>query len=103
MPQLPKGTKALFGALAPLLVSLLGFWAVLGTATGAGPSVGGRGTVLALILFPVMFVVSAFLNLWVIFVPLSRRASAFALGAIVPGVMLVLAYSYLWGTWPLTH
>lgn len=95
--------KAAFGILAPLLVSLVVFWAILSTATGEGPSVGGRGTVLALVLFPTGLLASGLLNIWVLFVPIRRPASAFILGAAVPAIMLFLAYSYLWRTGPFTH
>ena len=97
---LSRREKAAYGILVPLLVALVGFWAVLSTATGEGPSIGGRGMVLALVLFPVAFVASGLLNVWVLFVPLNRRMAAFVLGAVVPGLLLVCAYLYLWRLWP---
>ena len=98
--ELPKGRKALFGVLAPLPFFALGFWLVLSTSAGEGPSVGGRGTVLALIGFPVALLATTLLNVWVLFVPLRRRLSAFLLGAVLPALSLVLAYAYLWRFWP---
>ena len=101
--ELSKGGKALFGILAPLPFFALGFWMILSTSVGEGPSVGGRGTVLALIGFPAILLATTLLNVWVLFVPLTRRLSAFLLGAALPGLSLALAYSYLWRIWPFTR
>lgn len=97
---LAKAEKLLFGVLAPLPVAMLAFWALLTTTTGEGPSVGGRAMVLLLVLFPVGFFVGALLNCWILFAPVTRRLSAFLLGTIVPALMLVLAYAYLWHIGP---
>lgn len=102
-PPLGKADKLLFGVLAPLPVAVLAFWALLTTTTGEGPSVGGRGMVLFLVLFPVGFVVGALLNCWLLFASVTRRLSAFLLGAIVPALLLVLAYAYLWHVGPFAH
>jgi hypothetical protein len=59
--------------------------------------------VLALVLFPAAFVVTGLLNLWVLFVPVTRRLSAFFLGTTIPGIMLALAYAYLWRIGPFAH
>lgn len=45
--------------LLPLIFLVVAFLAVLGTANGEGPSVGGRGMVLALVLFPIALAVIA--------------------------------------------
>jgi hypothetical protein len=102
-PPLGKAEKLLFGVLAPLPVAVLAFWALLTTTTGEGPSVGGRGMVLFLVLFPIGFVVGALLNCRVLFAPATRRLSAFLSGTIVPALMLVLAYAYLWRQGPFAH
>jgi hypothetical protein len=100
---LSRGKKALYGLLAPLVVGVVGFWAILVATHGEGPSVGGRGMVLVLVLFPAGFVVAAALNTWLLFVSLRYRLSAFLLGTIVPVIGLVLAYTYLWRIWPFQH
>lgn len=97
---LSKGKKALYGILAPLIVFVVGFWVILSTATGEGPSVGGRGMVLALVLFPAALVAAGLLNTWVLFLSLRKRLSAFVLGTVVPVIGLVLAYAYLWRIGP---
>ncbi len=102
-PPLSKASKSVFGILAPLLVSVLAFWLKLVTTTGEGPSVGGRGMVLALVLFPAAFAVTALLNLWVLFAPVTRRISAFLLGGAIPAAMLALGYAYLWRVGPFAH
>lgn len=100
---LSRGKKALYGLLAPLVVGVVGVW-LIGVAThGEGPSVGGRGMVLFLVLFPAGFVIAAVLNTWVLFVPLRYRLNAFLLGTIVPAIGLVLAYAYQWRIWPFQH
>jgi hypothetical protein len=100
---LAKAVRLLFGVLAPLPIAMLVFWALLTTTTGEGPSVGGRGMVLVLVLFPVGFFVGALLNCWVLFAPVTRRLSAFLLGAAVPALMLALGYAYLWRQGPFAH
>jgi hypothetical protein len=100
---LSRGKKALYGLLAPLVVGVVGFWLIGVTTHGEGPSVGGRGMVLFLVLFPVGFVIAAVLNTWVLFVSLRYRRSAFLLGGIVPAIGLVLAYAYQWRIWPFQH
>jgi hypothetical protein len=99
-PPLGKAEKLLFGVLAPLPVAMLAFWVLLNMSSGEGPSVGYRGMVLLLVLFPAGFAVGALLNCWVLFAPVIRRLSAFLLGAIVPALMLVLGYAYLWHVGP---
>jgi len=100
---LSRGNKALYGLLAPLVVGVVGFWLIGVTTHGEGPSVGGRGMVLFLVLFPVGFVIAAVLNTWVMLVSLRYRRSAFLLGSIVPAIGLVLAYAYQWRIWPFQH
>ncbi len=100
---LSRGNKALYGLLAPLVVGVVGFWLIGRTTHGEGPSVGGRGMVLFLVLFPVGFVIAAVLNTWVMLVSLRYRLSAFLLGSIVPAIGLVLAYAYQWRNWPFQH
>lgn len=100
---LSPGTKAVYGILAPLIIGAAGFWAVLSTGSGEGPSVGGRGMVLMLVLFPAGFVAAGLLNTWVLLVSLQTRVSVFLIGTIVPAVALVLAYAYLWRTGPFQH
>jgi hypothetical protein len=100
---LSRGNKALYGLLAPLVVGVVGFWLIGVTTHGEGPSVGGRGMVLFLVLFPVGFVIAAVLNTWVMLVSLRYRLSAFLLGSIVPAIGLVLAYAYQWRIWPFQH
>lgn len=101
--RLKPAEKAVFGILAPLVFFVPGFLLILGTATGEGPSVGGRGMVLALVLFPAGFVAVALLNTWVLFPALRSRLGAFTLGTFVPAVGLVLAYAYLWRLGPFRH
>lgn len=100
---LPRGKKALYGILAPLVAGVVGFWLIGVSTHGEGPSVGGRGMVLFLVLFPVGFVIAAVLNTWVLFVPLRHRLIAFLLGTIVPAIGLALAYAYQWQIWPFHH
>lgn len=100
---LSKGKKALFGILAPLIFLVVAFWVVLSTATGEGPSIGGRGMVLALVLFPIAFVVSGLLNTGVLFLSLRSRLNTFFLGLVVPVIVLVLSYAYLWRIGPFQH
>lgn len=100
---LAKAEKLLFGVLAPLPIAVLAFWALLTTTTGEGPSVGGRGMVLVLVLFPIGIVVGALLNCWVLFAPVTRRLSALLLGTIVPALLLILGYAYLWRVGPFAH
>jgi hypothetical protein len=100
---LSRGKKAVYGILAPLIIGVFGFWVILVTTTGEGPSVGGRGMVLVLVLFPIGFVTAAVLNIWVLFVSLRNRLSAFLLGTVVPMIALVLAYAYLWRIGPFQH
>jgi hypothetical protein len=97
---LSRGKKALYGILAPLVVGIAGLWLILVTTTGEGPSVGGRGTVLALVLFPAGLVAACLLNAWVLFASLRNRLSAFLLGSAVPAIGLDLAYAYLWQVGP---
>ena len=98
-----KGKKALIGILSPLIFLVVAFLVVLSTATGAGPSVGGRGMVLALVLFPIAFVVTALLNAGLVFLPLRTRLVTFLLGLVVPAIVLVLSYGYLWRVGPFQH
>lgn len=100
---LSKGKKALFGILAPLIFLVVAFWVVLSTATGEGPSIGGRGMVLALVLFPIAFVVTGLLNTGILFLSLRSRLNAFFFGLVVPAIVLVLAYAYLWRIGPFQH
>lgn len=100
---LSRGEKALYGLLAPLVVGVVGIWLILVGTHGEGPSVGGRGMVLFLVLFPAGFVVAAVLNTWVLFVSLRFRLTAFLLGTIVPTIGLVVAYAYQWRIWPFQH
>jgi hypothetical protein len=100
---LSRGKKALFGILAPLIFLVAAFLVVLSTSNGEGPSVGGRGMVLALVLFPIAFVVTGLLNTGVLFLSLRSRLSAFFLGLVVPVIVLILAYAYLWRVGPFQH
>lgn len=100
---LSRSKKAVYGILAPLIVSVVGLWLILVTAHGEGPSVGGRGMVLVLVLFPSGLVAAGLLNTWVLFVSLRNRLSAFLLGTVVPAIGLVLAYAYLWRIGPFQH
>ncbi len=100
---LSRGKKALFGILAPLIFLVAAFWLVLSTSSGEGPSIGGRSMVLALVLFPIAFVVTGLLNTGVLFLSLRSRLSAFCLGLVVPVIVLVLAYAYLWRIGPFQH
>ncbi|MDP3695849.1 MAG: hypothetical protein Q8R42_07030, partial [Desulfocapsaceae bacterium] len=45
------------------------------TSTGEGPSIGGRGMVLALVLFPIAFVITGLLNTGVLFLSLRSLVS----------------------------
>ncbi len=101
--RLLKADKLVFGILAPLLIYVLGSWAVLGTATGEGPSAGYRGMQLTFFVFPVVFVVAGLMNIWVLFAPVTRRLSAFLLGLIVPVLALMLEYAYLWHIGPFSR
>jgi hypothetical protein len=98
--MLTKGKKALFGILAPLVFLVVAFFAVLSTSNGEGPSIGGRGMVLALILFPIAFVVAGLLNNGVLFLSLRSRLSAFFLGLVAPVIVLAFSYAYLWRIGP---
>ena len=98
--RLSKADKLLSGILAPLAVHVLGSWAVLSTSAGEGPSVGYRGMQLSFFVFPAVFVVAALLNIWVLFAPVTRRASAFLLGSIFPALALIIEYAFLWNIGP---
>ncbi len=100
---LTKSKKALFGVVAPLIFLVVAFWVVLSTANGEGPSIGGRGMVLALVLFPIAFVVTGLLNTVVLFLSLRSRLSALFLGLVVPVIVLVFSYAYLWRIGPFQH
>ena len=100
---LSKGKKALFGIFLPLIFLILAFLVVLSTSNGEGPSVGGRGMVLALVLFPIAFVFTGILNEGVLFLSLRSRLGAFILGLVVPGIVLVIAYGYLWRIGPFQY
>jgi hypothetical protein len=95
-----KADKLVFGILAPLAAYVIGSWIVLNAATGEGPSAGYRGMQLLFFVFPAAFVAAGLLNIWVLFAPLTRRASAFLLGAIFPALALVIEYAFLWHVGP---
>lgn len=101
--HLTKADKFVFGILAPLVVYVLGSWAVGITATGEGPSLGYRGMQLLFFVFPAGFAVSGLLNLWVFFASISHRVSAFLLGLVFPVLALVLEYAFLWRIGPFAH
>ena len=95
-----RRSRVLYAIVAPLVVALIAFWFVLRTAHGEGPSVGGRGMVLTLILLPAGVVATVVLNCWILFVPVPTRLQAFLLGSVVPAVGVALAYAYLWRVGP---
>lgn len=94
------GKKVVFGVLAPLVMAVAALWLMLVATNGEGPSVGGRGMVLLLVLLPAGLVAAGVLNLGLLFVPLPSRRRAFVLGAIAPAIGLALAFAYLWRIGP---
>lgn len=68
-----------------------------------GPSVCGRGMVLALVLFPIAFVVTALLNAGLVLLPLRCRLGIFLLGLVVPAIMLAISCGYLRRVGPYQH
>lgn len=94
---LSRGTKFRFGVLLPLPVylaaSLFIFWVVARLQSDA--SLMALGWLLFVV--PGGLAITALLNLAVLFLPLERRVSAFALGLIVPASVLVAGYIAVWG------
>ncbi len=88
----------LYAMLWPLLFLVVGYVLVLGTAQGAGSSIGFRALG-ALIFSPAVLIANFLVNLALVLPFVKSKMSALAFGVIAPLTSLVIEYAYLWQVW----
>lgn len=84
--------------LWPLLFLVAGYFLVLGTAQGAGSSIGFRA-IGAFIFSPAVLIINFLINLSLVLPFIKSKQSALAFGLITPVISLVIEYAFLWQIW----
>lgn len=98
MAALTRKERWMFSIVFPMCALAVGYFLVIATTDGEGSAIGFRA-IGALIAFPIAVIVTFVVN-FLIALPLeSSRASSFAVGMVVPILILIAEYAYLWQVW----
>jgi phosphatidylglycerophosphate synthase len=98
MTALTRKERWVFSIILPICALIVGYFLVIATTDGQGSSIGFR-SIGALIAFPVVVLSTFALNFVIAFPRDKSRGSSFAIGMIVPVLVFIIEYVYLWQVW----
>lgn len=98
MTTLTLKERWVFSVILPVCGLIVGYFLVLATTDGEGSSIGFRA-IGALIVFPVVVLITLVINYVIAFPRTKSRSSSFAIGMVVPVLAVIIEYVYLWQVW----
>ena len=98
MTSLTLKERWVFSILLPMCALIVGYFLVLATTDGEGSSIGFRA-IGALIALPVVVLITFAVNFLIAFPWKKSRSSSFAIGMVVPILVIIVVYVYLWQVW----
>jgi len=98
MTTLTRKERWVFSIILPMCSLIVGYFLVIATTNGEGSSIGFRA-IGALIAFPIAAIVTLVLNFLIAFPRENSRSSSFVVGMVVPILIFIAEYVYLWQVW----